>query len=42
MTGQTLAEYAILLALITILAISALLLLGGQITAILSEVGRQI
>ena len=37
--GQTLAEYALILALIAILAIAALLFLGGQIGDILSEIG---
>jgi Flp pilus assembly pilin Flp len=40
--GQTLAEYALILALIAILAVLALLFLGGQITQLLSEMGRQI
>ena len=38
-TGQGLAEYALILALIAILAIAALLFLGGQITSILSAIG---
>ena len=38
--GQTLAEYALILALIAILAILALLFLGGQINAILSSIGN--
>jgi Flp pilus assembly pilin Flp len=38
--GQTLAEYALILALIAILAILALLFLGGQINAILSQIGN--
>jgi Flp pilus assembly pilin Flp len=37
--GQGLAEYALILALIAILAITALLFLGGQINTILSSVG---
>ena len=40
--GQTLAEYALILALIAILAVLALLFLGGAIAAQLSDVGRQI
>ncbi|CAN5596102.1 hypothetical protein BH24CHL9_BH24CHL9_07360 [soil metagenome] len=40
--GQTLAEYALILALIAILAIVALLFLGGQIAAILSQIGTAI
>ena len=38
--GQTLAEYALILALIAILAILALLFLGGQINPILSDIGN--
>ena len=37
--GQGLAEYALILALIAIVAIVALLFLGGQISAILHNVG---
>ena len=40
--GQTLAEYALILALIAILAVLALLFLGGQINVLLSEVGNRI
>jgi pilus assembly protein Flp/PilA len=40
--GQGLAEYALILALIAIIAIAALIFLGGQIAAILSEVGSKI
>ena len=40
--GQTLAEYALILALIAIRAVLALLFLGGQINAILSQVGNVI
>ena len=36
--GQGLAEYALILALIAIVAIVALIFLGGQISAILTEV----
>jgi len=38
-TGQGLAEYALILALIAILAIVALLFLGAQISGVLHEVG---
>ncbi len=38
--GQGLAEYALILALIAILAIIALLFLGSQISDRLSEVGQ--
>jgi pilus assembly protein Flp/PilA len=40
--GQSLAEYALILALIAVVAIAALLFLGGQISAILSTIGQQI
>jgi pilus assembly protein Flp/PilA len=38
--GQGLAEYALILALIAIIAIVALLFLGGQVSTILSTVGK--
>jgi Flp pilus assembly pilin Flp len=38
--GQGLAEYALILALIAILAIAALLFLSGQIDTILSTIGN--
>jgi Flp pilus assembly pilin Flp len=40
--GQTLAEYALILALIAILAILALLFLGSQINDVLSTIGNTI
>ncbi len=40
--GQGLAEYALILALIAILCIGAVTLLGGQIGAILSNIGAAI
>jgi pilus assembly protein Flp/PilA len=40
--GQGLAEYALILALIAIVAILALLFLGGQISKILSTVGSSV
>jgi pilus assembly protein Flp/PilA len=40
--GQGLAEYALILALIAVLAIIALLFLGSQISDRLSEVGNAI
>ena len=40
--GQGLAEYALILALIAVLAIVAVTFLGGQINAILSDVGTKI
>jgi len=40
--GQGLAEYALILALIAILAIVALLFLGGKIQTVLSTVGNSI
>jgi Flp pilus assembly pilin Flp len=39
-TGQGLAEYALILALIAILAITALLFLSGQIQNILTQIGN--
>jgi pilus assembly protein Flp/PilA len=41
-SGQGLAEYALILALIAIVAISALLFLGGGINSMLSVVGSSI
>jgi Flp pilus assembly pilin Flp len=41
-SGQTLAEYALILAFIAVLAILAVAFLGGQINAILSAVGQAI
>jgi pilus assembly protein Flp/PilA len=38
--GQGLAEYALILALIAIVAIVALIFLGGQISTIISNVGK--
>jgi pilus assembly protein Flp/PilA len=40
--GQGLAEYALILALIAIVAILALIFLGSQISAILSTVGESV
>ena len=40
--GQGLAEYALILALIAILAIAALLFLSGQINTILSTIGAKL
>jgi pilus assembly protein Flp/PilA len=40
--GQGLVEYALILALIAIVAIVALLFLGGQVSTILSTVGGSI
>lgn len=40
--GQGLAEYALILALIAIVAIISLLFLGGQVSKILSNVGKSI
>ncbi len=37
--GQGLAEYALILSLIAIVAIAALIFLGGEISSILSTVG---
>lgn len=40
--GQGLAEYALILALIAIIAIAALVFLGGEISEILSTIGAAI
>ena len=40
--GQGLAEYALILALIAIIAIAALIFLGGEISSILSTIGAAI
>lgn len=40
--GQGLAEYALILSLIAIVAIVALIFLGGEIAAILSSIGVQV
>ncbi len=40
--GQGLAEYALILALIAIIAIAALIFLGTQISTILSTIGNAI
>ena len=40
--GQGLAEYALILALIAILAIVALIFLGGQVSKVLSTIGKSI
>jgi pilus assembly protein Flp/PilA len=40
--GQGLAEYALILALIAVIAIAALVFLGTQISTILSNIGANI
>jgi pilus assembly protein Flp/PilA len=40
--GQGLAEYALILALIAIVAIASLLFLGGKISTVLSTIGKSI
>jgi pilus assembly protein Flp/PilA len=40
--GQGLAEYALILALIAIVAILALIFLGGAISTILSTIGKSL
>jgi pilus assembly protein Flp/PilA len=40
--GQSLAEYALILALIAVVAIAALIFLGTQINSILSTIGAAI
>ena len=42
MKGQGLVEYALIIALVSVVAILALLFLGGQIAAILSAVGESV
>lgn len=41
-SGQGLAEYALILALIATIAIIALIFLGGQVSGILSKVGNSV
>jgi pilus assembly protein Flp/PilA len=41
-SGQGLAEYALILALIVVLAIAALVFLGTQISSILSTIAQSI
>ncbi|MGA3029179.1 MAG: Flp family type IVb pilin [Candidatus Limnocylindrales bacterium] len=40
--GQGLAEYALILALIAVVAVSALMFLGGGLSTILSVIGTSI
>ena len=40
--GQGLAEYALILALIAVIAIVALLFLGGSVSKILSSLGNSV
>ena len=40
--GQTLAEYALILALIGVIAVLALIFLGGTITSLFSSVGNSV
>jgi len=40
--GQSLAEYALILALIAVMAIVALTLLGNQISAILNQIANSL
>jgi Flp pilus assembly pilin Flp len=42
MRGQGLAEYALILALIAVIAIASLVLLGNQIAGFLDEIGSQL
>ena len=37
--GQTMAEYAVILTVITVLVLTALLFLGGRITGVIERVG---
>ena len=40
--GQGLAEYALILSLIAIIAIAALVFLGGEISTLLSQIGEAV
>jgi pilus assembly protein Flp/PilA len=40
--GQTLAEYALILALIAVVVIGAVIFLGGQIQSIFDSIGSQL
>jgi len=40
--GQGLAEYALILTLIAIIAIVALIFIGGQVSTVLSNVGSSV
>ena len=40
--GQGLAEYALILAFIAVIAVAALAFLGGQINVLLSDIGNKI
>lgn len=40
--GQGLVEYALILSLIAIVAIAALVFLGGQISSILNSIGQSV
>ncbi len=41
-TGQGLTEYALILVLIALVAIAALILLGGDISSILNQIGTSV
>jgi len=40
--GQTLVEYALVVAFISVVAISSLLALGGQVTGVYTTIDRQL
>jgi Flp pilus assembly pilin Flp len=40
--GQTMAEYAVVLAVITVAVVAALIIFSGQITAAISTVGANL
>ena len=40
--GQGLAEYALILAFIAMIAIAALICMGGQVSASLSNIGKSV
>lgn len=41
-SGQTLAEYALIIAIISVVAIGALLSMGGQVSNVYTTVNRQL
>jgi Flp pilus assembly pilin Flp len=40
--GQTLAEYALIIAFISVVAIATLMSMGGQVTTVFTGVNRQL
>ncbi len=41
-SGQTLAEYALILAFISVVAIASLLSMGGQVSTVYTDINRQL